>query len=108
MGLILVYIWYGFTKTVSSLKKLKATILQLIGVLATEDGKKMPDFDEMKQSMANAADVDVHWRVRCIEAEKRLTELQKTYWDLKDEFFSIKYEIARIANRKYPTPDNDR
>ena len=58
--------------------------------------------------MANAADVDVDWRVRCIEAEKRLTELQKTYWDLKDEFFSIKYEIPRIANRKYPTPDNDR
>jgi hypothetical protein len=93
---------------VSSLKKLKVTILQLIGAQVTEDGKKMPDFDEMKRSMANATDIDVDWRKRCMEAEKRLTELQQTYWDLKDEFFSIKYEISRIANRKYPTPDNDR
>ena len=59
----------------------------------------MPDFDEMKRSVARATH---DWETKAAEAEKKLEELRKLNWELKEQLLDIKYELHRIANRQIP------
>ena len=59
----------------------------------------MPDFEEMKRSIARATG---DWESKALEAEKKLRELRKLNWELKEELLDIKYELHRIANRQIP------
>jgi hypothetical protein len=71
----------------------------------------MPDFEEMKRSVARAIDersersavrASDDWEAKAMEAEKKLEELRKLNWELKEELLDIKYELHRIANRQIP------
>jgi hypothetical protein len=59
----------------------------------------MPDFEEMKRSVARA---NHDWEAKAMEAEKKLEELRKLNWELKEQLLDIKYELHRIANRQIP------